>query len=503
MNAWPKLYPWATEWIQRFQDPSFQWSNLKPEDMDSKDLGFLYRPEYTIKFREAYDAAADYSFVLKKNLNFIQEEPYLASCLYDRWQQLWSRHSEHLPDENDRAWFLLAFQRLALLGSENRLTFHGVPKELWLTSTAGSFLSPPKPSDEIKQILFLNSAGQVCFWAYCASAPHHSSRQLSFSIPPENAQRILTEAVHYCTGSLDPSHIVFDGGQWNMELSNESNQEFRFASWLSYDHDSEESRFSQLLRSSLGMSDLLAIDGERRTFSKLQRLVLDCTETVSVPAAYRHEEDVPEYTVYHEGLTLDRISGTLERTLDDTEYHRYLFPEKVCQILDYISSPLFFQICDIPEEMLAPQSSCSSYTMILEWEDGTQKTLSGRYDQRGLPERFPELVNMLAFLLRPSYFNLLSSSFYGRKPRLKTDLIYCSVEFENSFNTYYYRTEDETLEEGDEVVVPAGKDNHLTIVTITEVEYYAPEDVPFPLEKTKMILRRCTAEDYKELGPVY
>ena len=89
MNAWPKLYPWATDWIQRFRDPAFQWSKLKPEDMDPKDLGFLYRPEYAVKFREAYGAAADNPDILEEKLNFIQEEPYLASCLYGRWLQLW------------------------------------------------------------------------------------------------------------------------------------------------------------------------------------------------------------------------------------------------------------------------------------------------------------------------------------------------------------------------------------------------------------------------------
>ena len=54
--------------------------------------------------------------------------------------------------------------------------------------------------------------------------------------------------------------------------------------------------------------------------------------------------------------------------------------------------------------------------------------------------------------------------------------------------------------EGDEVVVPAGKDNHLSIAKITEVNYFPPDSVPFPIEKTKMILRRCTPEDYEQLG---
>ena len=74
------------------------------------------------------------------------------------------------------------------------------------------------------------------------------------------------------------------------------------------------------------------------------------------------------------------------------------------------------------------------------------------------------------------------------------------MEFlDDGSKTYYYRTEDDSLEEGDEVVVPAGKDDHLAIAKIVDVEYFSPESVPFPLEKTKMILRRCTKEDYDEI----
>ena len=51
----------------------------------------------------------------------------------------------------------------------------------------------------------------------------------------------------------------------------------------------------------------------------------------------------------------------------------------------------------------------------------------------------------------------------------------------------------------DEVVVPAGKDNHPAIAEIVDVEYFSPDAVPFPIEKTKVILRRCTEEDYHEL----
>ena len=89
---------------------------------------------------------------------------------------------------------------------------------------------------------------------------------------------------------------------------------------------------------------------------------------------------------------------------------------------------------------------------------------------------------------------------YEKRRRKKGELIYCSVVFDNGLKTYYYRTEDDSLDAGDDVVVPAGSDNHLSIVKIVKVEYFAPADVPFPIEKTKVILRRCTEDDYNEIG---
>ena len=49
------------------------------------------------------------------------------------------------------------------------------------------------------------------------------------------------------------------------------------------------------------------------------------------------------------------------------------------------------------------------------------------------------------------------------------------------------------------MVVPAGRDNRLTIVKVVKVEYFAPEKAPFPLERTKRILRRCTEEELAQL----
>lgn len=55
---------------------------------------------------------------------------------------------------------------------------------------------------------------------------------------------------------------------------------------------------------------------------------------------------------------------------------------------------------------------------------------------------------------------------------------------------------DDSIEVGDFVIAPAGKDNHEAIVEVVKKEYFAEDDVPLPVEKTKHILRKCTDDDF-------
>jgi len=83
---------------------------------------------------------------------------------------------------------------------------------------------------------------------------------------------------------------------------------------------------------------------------------------------------------------------------------------------------------------------------------------------------------------------------------MKTDnakpdqLIYCSVSFSKDGYTYYYRTEDVNLETGDKVVVPVGPDRFERVGVVEEIEYFFPHEVPYPIEKTKFILRKWNNE---------
>lgn len=90
---------------------------------------------------------------------------------------------------------------------------------------------------------------------------------------------------------------------------------------------------------------------------------------------------------------------------------------------------------------------------------------------------------------------ILDPAVYGKVKRRNRDYIYCSVEFNEGYKSYYYIADEDDISVGDYVIVPVGKDNHHSVAEVVDVEYFAEEDVPLSLERTKHIIRKCTDED--------
>jgi len=71
--------------------------------------------------------------------------------------------------------------------------------------------------------------------------------------------------------------------------------------------------------------------------------------------------------------------------------------------------------------------------------------------------------------------------------------IFCKVQFKGNYKQYSYRTEDETLSVGDIVDVPVGRNNDVTQAKIVEIGYFDEYEVPFPVDKVKMIIGKHVA----------
>ncbi len=102
---------------------------------------------------------------------------------------------------------------------------------------------------------------------------------------------------------------------------------------------------------------------------------------------------------------------------------------------------------------------------------------------------------------KDGYDLITSSEASWNKGKGREPYIYLSVYFLNRGNWYYYRTEDPSVRPNDIVVVPWGKNNHPEMAIVGWVEQRTASDVPFPLSRTKLMIRKAGEEcraDFEE-----
>ena len=73
----------------------------------------------------------------------------------------------------------------------------------------------------------------------------------------------------------------------------------------------------------------------------------------------------------------------------------------------------------------------------------------------------------------------------------ETVYIYCGVVFSKPGKVYCYRTEDETIQIGDKVIVAVGREMEEKEVEVVHVGRYLRACAPYPVDKSKCILRKC------------
>lgn len=69
-------------------------------------------------------------------------------------------------------------------------------------------------------------------------------------------------------------------------------------------------------------------------------------------------------------------------------------------------------------------------------------------------------------------------------------VVYYAVAFYDGSQLYSYRSKDQTLVVGDNVIVPVGPENEEKEAVIKKIEMTHPSKTPYPYEKMKEIIRR-------------
>ena len=250
------------------------------------------------------------------------------------------------------------------------------------------------------------------------------------------------------------------------------------------------------------MPDLYAFDGDNKP-DLVNRIEVNYHRVTKIKPKVPISEHA-EYAVwdYTESLIVDRESESIEHIQNIgsgcSVSRKYKVEGGVESLLeDMDAENIYDHIEGNPENVVLDPLETIDYTIKVISQKGNEKLIQGTYDKKGLPDDWAEFMeSVFEFMSFYGWGEIMNPSVYGKVWRCDDDIIYCSVEFEDGYKSYYYISDDDTIEVGDFVLVPAGKNNHEAVVEVVKKEYFAEEDVPLPMEKTKHIIRKCTDADF-------
>ena len=506
MAEMKQIHEFAAKWCDKFRDQNINYIELVDHCMADDCAALGFEMDCGHAFTEKYGDAVSNSESLARIIDEVDDIPLLGSAIYSQWRYFnhWAYSGAEILEPQNRAWFILALSRLTLLTGDNPFIFKGEPKKIRIVSNNICYGPPPEPEDEVEQHITIVADGRVWFSAYnFGEVPgrYQKARSKVYKIEKAAAERVLNSISSYFSSEYDELFAT-DIGDWVMEITNTQGIVYKFRGSLCADFDVNGTDLSDLVREALGMDDLYVFDGNNKP-DRVDRITVDYHRVTKIKPKQPVSEGV-EYVTwdYSEKLILDRESETLEHIQNIGSgciVSRKMYVEGgVESILDGIDAEeLFGEIEGNPGDVIENPMETQDYTITIDFKKSPKRIIQGTYDKKALPEAWGDFANDIwEFICFYGFGEILNPSVYGKVKRRKQDYIYCSVEFDEGFKSYYYIADDDRIEVGDYVVVPVGKDNHHSVAEVVKIEYFAEGDVPLPLEKTKHIIRKCTDDDF-------
>lgn len=384
------------------------------------------------------------------------------------------------------------------------LIFQGVLQKIQLISNNICFGPCPEPNDEVEQHLTITADGRVWFSRYrfgVSGRDHDLVEKLNFSISSEATEMIMGAVTDYFGNEYDIDFVT-DVGSWDLVLTNTEGKNYKMTGPLCHDLQTASGGLSDLIRTNLDRNDIFAFDGNPDSVTRVE---IKYHRNTKIKPGTIPEGVTWEYVTwdYNEFLTLDRTSETLEHLREIGSgckvTNTYYVQEGITSFLDDIDIDAFSKIEGNSPDVVDDPLETKEYTITLYTKHGDIREVTGTFDKKGLPVDWPDFIDdVYEFIAFYGLGELFDERVYGKAKRKQTDYIFCNVVFEEGGRTYCYLAYSDDYCEGDLVVVPAGPDNHEAVVRIESIEYHPEDETPFPVDKTKHILRKYEKDDDAE-----
>lgn len=502
-----QIYDFAIKWCDKFRDCDINYIELLDHWMADECIALGFNIDCGKAFKEKYGLAIYDPETLNKIIDDITDIPLLGSAIYLRWRYFnhWAYDSAEILNPQNRAWFILALSRLALLCQENQFVFKGTLKKIRIVSNNVCFSCMPEPDDEVEQHLTINNDGQVLFLGYNFGhngIKHKKIRSKSFKIEKEDVKRLFRAIETYFNREYTEVFAT-DIGNWVMELTNTEGITYKFYGSLCAEFDYEGTDLSNLIREIVGMNDLYVFDGNAKP-DVINKITINYHRVTKIKLDQKPKEVKKDFITwdYSECLIIDRKSGTLEYIqnigTDSNIAFKYKINDGIVNLLErFDARKLFKHIKGNFEDVIENPNETRDYIITIDYTKSPSRIITGSYDKNGLPEDFLYFVETITNFIK--YYNMqemFNPFVYGKVKRRKSEYIFCSVIFKGGYKSYYYLTDDDSIEIGDLVLVPAGDDDHEVVVEVDNIEYFSKENAPRPIEKTKRIIRKYINDDF-------
>ncbi|MDI9468933.1 MAG: hypothetical protein QM296_01865 [Bacillota bacterium] len=203
-----------------------------------------------------------------------------------------------------------------------------------------------------------------------------------------------------------------------------------------------------------------------------------------------------------ESLVLDRAAGTLEQRQRSagkrTITRQITDKDGLRRLLDgFDPGTLFSEIEGNPDDVVPLPHESRDYHIAVDFRLAPRRVIMGSFDRKGLPDDWDDFARKIrSFIDSSGHGESFNPAIYGRGRRRRDERIFLSVSFPSSGKRYTYLGDDDSIEAGDAIIVPVGDEGRELPVIVERVDYCAAADAPYPLDKIKRMIRRCSDDEY-------
>lgn len=222
------------------------------------DLGESFITEYS---EEAFKASRH----LVKIIDAIDNIKVLGSAIYSRWCDIRTKYDTHWLDEDERRWFKTALERLEMITVPYAFPvckIEGPLGRVDLTTNVLHDNSDPVADDEVAQNILILDDGRIWLTKFKygeTGFPYQiSSKERELKVSKKSIRKLLSAFKKFCN-SGEYSKTDTGNGTWQIFVSGDGGKEFKLNGSIG---GSAASKLSDLLRSVMNRSDLMALDGE-------------------------------------------------------------------------------------------------------------------------------------------------------------------------------------------------------------------------------------------------